>query len=448
MIDILRVAIVGAGPAGAYAADALQKAHSGPLQIDFIEKMPAPFGLIRYGVAPDHPRIKAIVDTLTKLLSSPSVRFFGNVELGCDIQLDDIRGVYDAVILATGASRDRSLTIPGCDLIGNYGAADFVGWYDGNPDSPRSWPLDTPDVAVIGAGNVALDITRILAKSAAELASTEIPGNVEHGLEHSQVQRVHLFSRRGHLDTKFSPLEARELGESENFSVSVTGIDSGDGRSAPTRQAQQVADVMSSYLEHPQPTAPRQVILHFHQRPVRIDGVDGRVNAIVTERTRVDEHGNVVDTGDLTTTPVNAVYRAVGYRSEAVAAVPFDNSRYIVPNQAGRVVGVDGVHLSGLYVTGWIKRGPTGLIGQTRADARETVTNLLDDIAHDAKAVPAAGDLVSVLQRASIDYTTWDGWTALDAHERSLGQKRRRGRTKVVDRDAMVAISTTGSSDK
>src|SRR3954464_9264179 len=220
----LRVAIVGAGPAGIYAADALLKsdvATAPGVSIDLFERMPAPFGLIRYGVAPDHPRIKGIITALHQVLDKPQIRLFGNVDYPTDLSLDDLRAFYDAVIFSTGATADRDLRIPGIDLAGSYGAADFVSWYDGHPDVPRTWPLDASSVAVLGVGNVALDVARILAKTADELLTTDIPDNVYQGLKASPITDVHVFGRRGPAQAKFTPLELRELDHSPNVEVVV-----------------------------------------------------------------------------------------------------------------------------------------------------------------------------------------------------------------------------------
>jgi ferredoxin--NADP+ reductase len=246
----LRVAIIGAGPAGIYAADILDKSDT-EVQIDLFERMPAPFGLIRYGVAPDHPRIKGIVNALHRVLDRPGIRLLGNIDYGTDLKLDDLREFYDAVVFSTGASADRNLNVPGIDLPGSHGAADFVSWYDGHPDVQRTWPLEARSVAVLGVGNVALDVARILAKTADELLSTEIPPNVYEGLKASPVTDVHVFGRRGPAQAKFTPMELRELDHSPNVEVIVDpeDIEFDDGSIAAIRSSKQIDMVVKTLQE-------------------------------------------------------------------------------------------------------------------------------------------------------------------------------------------------------
>ncbi|MBT2483860.1 MULTISPECIES: FAD-dependent oxidoreductase [unclassified Microbacterium] len=447
----LRVAIVGAGPAGIYAGNLLANAHAG-VEIDLFESLPAPYGLIRYGVAPDHPRIKGIVNSLHEMLDAfPSegaarrtIRFIGNVEVGRDIALDELRERYHAVILATGAIRDAALDIPGVDLPGSYGAADFVAWFDGHPDVSRTWPLDASSVAVIGNGNVALDVARVLAKHAVDLRTTEVPDNVLAGLESSAVTDVHVFGRRGPADIKFTPIELRELGEVRDVDLVVHGedFDGVDAATAPTNQLKVMLRTLNSWRDRPVGAASRRLHLHFWHRPVEIIG-EREVEGIRFERTRIEsagtDAGKLVGTGEFRDYAVQAVYRAVGYYGTRVAGAPFDEARGVVPNDGGRVDGE-----AGLYATGWIKRGPVGLIGHTKSDALETVTHLVADAAAGILTSPAVeGDVLDLLDARETAYTTWDGWLALDAHERRLGETHThaRERVKVVPREEQVAVS-------
>lgn len=440
----LRVAVVGAGPAGIYAADFLCKSGT---DVDIFERMPAPFGLIRYGVAPDHPRIKGIVAALHRVLDKPGVRLFGNVHYGMDLKLDDLREHYDAVIFATGAVQDRPLDIPGIDLDGSYGAADFVSWYDGNPDVPRTWPLHASSVAVLGVGNVALDISRVLAKSADELLSTEIPDNVYDGLRGSAVTDVHVFGRRGPAQAKFTPLELRELDHSPTFEVVVDpeDIEFDDGSMTVIRGSKQVDMVVKTLQEwaiRERRPHTRRLHLHFFHSPVEVLGAGGVVTGLRTERTELTGDGNVRGTGRFHDWDVQAVYRAVGYLPSHLADVPFDHDSGTVPHESGRVLDIDDNQLEGVYVTGWIKRGPVGLIGHTKGDAAETVGSLLTD----APNLPYAPQrhprtVEELLAARGISYTTWDGWLQLDAHERALGEQRGRDRIKVVEHAEMVRVS-------
>ncbi|MBN9169693.1 MAG: FAD-dependent oxidoreductase, partial [Microbacterium sp.] len=382
----LRLAIVGAGPAGIYAADILLKAERKfDVSIDLFDQLPAPYGLVRYGVAPDHPRIKGIITALREVLDRGDIRLFGNVRFGEDITLDDLKQHYNAVIFATGAIRDADLGIPGIDAEGSYGAADFVSWYDGHPDFPREWPLDAASVAVIGNGNVALDVARMLAKHAVDLLPTEIPDNVHAGLEASAVTDVHVFGRRGPAQVKFTPLELRELGELRDVDMVVYDEDfdydeASKAAIASNKQVMVIDRVLQSWRQRPSVNnargeASRRLHLHFYARPVEVRKDDaGRVAGIVYERTRPDGQGGVVGTGELREVPVQAVYRAVGYFGSPLPGVPFDKRHGVIPNREGQVLSKDSnQRVSGIYATGWIKRGPVGLIGHTKSDAMETI---------------------------------------------------------------------------
>ena len=453
----LRVAIIGAGPAGIYAgnilASAVREAGS-EVNIDLFDALPAPYGLIRYGVAPDHPRIKGIVNSLHEMLDSGAIRFIGNVNFGVDVSLADLRAHYHAVIFATGAARDADLDIPGIDLPGSFGAADFVSWFDGHPDAPRDWPLDATDVAVIGNGNVALDVARVLAKHADDLLSTEIPGSVYAGLAGSPVTDVHVFGRRGPAQVKFTPIELRELAEVPDVDVIVYDEDftldeHGDQLVAANNQLKVMTRTLKGWLDREPTGASRRLHLHFWHSPVAVSG-DGRVEGMRFERTEPTGDGGVRGTGQFLDYPLQAVYRAVGYRGSALPEVPFDTGRGVIPNAAGRVTDATGAPLPGLYTTGWIKRGPVGLIGHTKGDALETIASLVADIA--LLPEPVVGDpdaIVDVIAGRGIRFTTWAGWLALDAHERMLGETDTspvvRERVKVVSRGAQVEISRAGS---
>ncbi|MFF3465212.1 FAD-dependent oxidoreductase [Streptomyces sp. NPDC002619] len=448
----LRVAIVGAGPAGIYAADALLKSEVAAepgVSIDLFERMPAPFGLIRYGVAPDHPRIKGIVTALHQVLDKPQIRLFGNVDYPKDISLDDLRAFYDAVIFSTGAMADRDLSIPGMELDGSYGAADFVSWYDGHPDVPRTWPLEAEKVAVLGVGNVALDVARILAKTADELLPTEIPPNVYDGLKANKALEIHVFGRRGPAQAKFSPMELRELDHSPNIEVIVDpeDIDYDEG-SIETRRGNKQADMVAKTLENwairDVGDRPHKLFLHFFESPAEIVGEHGRVVGLRTERTALDGTGNVKGTGTFKDWDVTAVYRAVGYLSEKLPKLPWDIESATVPDEGGRVVEESGAHLQSTYVTGWIRRGPVGLIGHTKGDANEAVANLLDDHANGRLHTPDSPGPEAVdafLAQRNVRFTTWEGWYRLDAAEKSLGEPQGRERVKIVEREDMLRES-------
>ncbi|QOR72916.1 FAD-dependent oxidoreductase [Ruania alkalisoli] len=450
----IRVAIVGAGPAGIYAADILSKSDL-EVEVDLFERLPAPYGLVRYGVAPDHPRIKGIITALYKVLQRGDIRLIGNVDFGTDLTLEDMRQYYDAVIFSTGAIRDADLNIPGIDLDGSYGAADFVSWFDGHPDVPRTWPLEAQHVAVLGVGNVALDVARILAKHVEDLMPTEIPANVAEGLAKSPVTDVHVFGRRGPAQVKFTPLELRELGHVPDVDIVVypEDFDFDEGSEEAIRSSNQTKQVVKTLtdwtLRDPSElTASRRIHLHFLHKPHEVLGADGKVVGLRTERTELTGDGNVRGTDQFEDFEIQAVYRAVGYFGSPLPDVPFDDGAGVIPNDGGRVLGADGEHIPGLYTTGWIKRGPVGLIGHTKSDAAETIRHLVEDVTsgfEDGTLTPAPerdpNAIIERLENQGVPYTTWQGWELLDAYERSLGEEQGRERVKVVPREEMTEIS-------
>ncbi|WP_165069099.1 FAD-dependent oxidoreductase [Marisediminicola senii] len=443
-----RLAIVGAGPAGIYAADILLKAERKfDVSVDLFEQLPAPYGLVRYGVAPDHPRIKGIINALRDVLDTGRIRLFGNVLYGRDITLDDLRHHYNAVIFATGAARDVNLDVPGIDLDGSYGAADFVSWYDGHPDYPREWPLTHREVAVIGNGNVALDVARTLAKPADDLLETEIPANVYAGLKASPVTDVHVFGRRGPAHVKFTPLELRELGELRDVDMIVHDEDfdldpASKAAIETNKQIFVLNKVLNSWRDRTPTGASRRLHLHFWARPVEILGENGAVTGFRYERTTPDAAGGVTGTGEIREVPVQAVYRAVGYFGSPLDAIPFDERRGVIPNREGQVIDDDDELVHGVYATGWIKRGPVGLIGHTKSDAMETVKHVINDQANWwLPAAPEESAIVELLDSRGIKYTDLGGWHNLDQHEIAQGVAQGRPRVKIVPRDEMVAVS-------
>ncbi|BDI21367.1 FAD-dependent oxidoreductase [Herbiconiux sp. L3-i23] len=444
----LRLAIVGAGPAGIYAADLAIKAERAfDVSIDLFERLPAPYGLVRYGVAPDHPRIKGIISALREVLDRGDIRFFGNVEYGVDITLDDLKRHYNAVIFSTGSFGDAPLDIPGIELDGSYGAADFVSWYDGHPDVPRTWPLEAKEIAVIGNGNVALDVARILVKHPEDLLPTEIPDNVYEGLKASPVTDVHVLGRRGPAQVKFTPLELRELGEVPDVDMIVYDEDFDYDEASKTaiatnKQVFVMDKVLNQWRQRETGTASRRLHLHFYAKPLEVLGEDGKVAGFRWERTEPDGEGGVRGTGEIRELPIQAIYRAVGYFGSPLPEIPFDEKRGVIPNREGQVLDDADEPLNGVYATGWIKRGPVGLIGHTKSDAMETLGHVLNDQGNwwtptepEESAVPA------LLESRGVEFTTVDGWHLLDAHELALGEKVGRTRIKVVPRDEMTAIS-------
>ena len=444
----LRLAVIGAGPAGIYASDLIIKAQRDfDVSIDLFDLLPAPYGLVRYGVAPDHPRIKGIIRALYEVLDRGDIRFFGNVKYGVDITLDDLKRHYNAVIFATGAIKDADLNIPGIDLDGSYGAADFVNWYDAHPDFPLTWPLNAKQVAVIGNGNVALDVARILVKLPEDLLSTDIPEHVYEGLKKSPVTDVHVFGRRGPAQVKFSPLELREA-------LHVNGVqsivydedfqfDEGSEKALESNnQIRVMVKTLQDLKENPQPPQERRLHLHFFHSPVEVVGENGKVSAVRFEKTKLDGTGNVVGTEEIVEYPVQAVYRAVGYFGSEIDGIPFDRKYGVIANQEGRVVDSAGSHIPGVYCTGWIKRGPVGLIGHTKADAIETIGHLIQDQGSWWKpSEPDEAQILNTLRQRGVDFMDWSQWLRVDLEEKQQGQKRGRERLKLHDRKQMMAIS-------
>lgn len=443
---MLNVAVVGAGPAGVFTADILRQ-QGLPTRVDLFERLPVPFGLVRYGVAPDHPRIKAIIDSLHRVLDRGDIRLVAGVEVGSDITVGDLRDAYDAVVFTTGADRDAPLPIPGIDLPGSFGASAFVSWYDAHPDVDRSWPLDAEHVAVIGAGNVALDITRMLAKHADDLLPTDVPDHVHADLRASVISDVHVFARRGPAEAQFSPLELRELIDVPGVDVIVDPADmvfdrSSEALMASSNQSRILARTLQELAERDPASsrASRRIHLHFMQAPVRLDGA-GRVESITVQRTRHLPNGTVEGTGQLRHYRVGQVYRAVGYASSPVPGVPFDAIRRVIPNDKGRVLDHDGAPIPGLYVSGWIKRGPIGLIGSTKSDSLQTVSQLMEDVRSRALTGAERDPLAPLLERVGVRAIGWDGWLRVDEHESTLGAGRGRARIKVASREDLAAIA-------
>jgi len=443
----LRLAIVGAGPAGIYAADILLKHERAfDVSIDLFERLPAPYGLVRYGVAPDHPRIKGIINALKDILDTGQIRLFGNVNYGTDITLDDLKRHYHAVIFATGAMEDADLDIPGIGLEGSFGAADFVSWYDGHPDVPRDWPLDATEIAVIGNGNVALDVARMLIKHPDDLLPTEIPDSIYEGLKASPVTDVHVFGRRGPMQVKFTPLELRELGELNDVDMVVYDEDfdydvAAKEAISSNKQLVVIDRIFQSWRQRETGNASRRLHLHFYAKPLEIIG-NGAVSAIRYERTEPDGAGGVRGTGEIREVPVQQVYRAVGYFGSPLDGIPFNSRHGVIPNHEGQVLNDANHVVPGVYATGWIKRGPVGLIGHTKSDAMETIQHVVKDQATWwSPSEPEEEAVTALLSERGVPFTDLSGWQRLDAEEKRRGEERGRERLKIIPRDEMLGIS-------
>ncbi len=453
----LRVAIVGAGPSGFYTAAALLAARpgeSGPaVSIDLFDRLPAPYGLVRYGVAPDHPKIKAVDRVFERLCLDPRVRFLGNVELGRDLTRADLLAHFDQIVYAVGGQSDRRLGIPGEDLAGSHSSTGFVAWYSGHPDFlDLEVDLSCAAAAVVGIGNVAMDVARILARPAADLATTDIADHALEVLRASRVRDVYVLARRGPVQAKCSPPELKELGEIADAGVVVEAADLAlDPASAAEcetdRQAKKNLELLAAYANADGRAAERRIHLRFFAAPVEILGAGGRVAGLVVERTRLVDAGggrlNAVGTGETETLPVGLVVRAIGYRSLPLPGLPFDERNGIIPNEKGRVIDPGtGAPLPREYVVGWVKRGPTGLIGSNKPDGAETAAAMLEDlpaltpVPAEAAAPEAVDALLAARGARPVPFCDWQ---RLDALEVERGRPHGRPRVKLVRVEDMLA---------
>jgi ferredoxin--NADP+ reductase len=459
------VAIIGAGPSGIYAAEALSQQTETPIAVAVLDRLPVPFGLVRYGVAPDHPSIRSIRNTLERTLEKTGVRFYGDVSIGKDITIDELRGAVDAVIYAYGAGADKRLGIDGEDLLGSIAAPEFVAWYCGHPDvhpdldrplaemalggsEQQSAELiaSTRQAVVVGVGNVALDVARVLIKTPAELDDTDMADEVLASLERKTVTDVHVLGRRGPAYTAFTTKELRELGQLSGVDLIIDPADlhldeSSQAVVGRDKVAARNLAVMTEWAARaPVPDAQRRIHFHFWTRPTRIRGT-GRVEQVEVERTRINADGYVEGTGE--TYPIDAqlVVRSVGYRGVSLPGLSFDESTGRVPHAEGRVIR-DGEFSTDEYVTGWIKRGPTGVIGTNKSDAVETVTSLLTDLQH-GKRTPqhSADELDSLLASRGIHPLGMPAWHRIDAAEISLGASHGRQRTTLAHRSELLAAA-------
>ena len=437
--------MIGSGPAGVYAVQALLGSGL-DVDVDVFDQLPAPFGLVRYGVAPDHPKIKSIGRVLHRVLESPRVRFFGNVCYGVDLVAEDLRRHYDAVIHASGAPGERRLGIPGEELPSSRGAAEFVAWYNGHPAGPFDFPLAAGAVAVVGAGNVALDAVRMLATEPGELGRTDVPDAVLAAFRENRATDVYLLARRGPQHARFTTPELRELGALDGVDVVVPPEDlPAEDPPDADRTVRNNLAALRGWAERGPTGAPRRIHLRFWRRPAEILG-DGDVTGVVAERMVGAGDGRVTGTGEHETFPVQAVLRAVGYGGAPVAGLPFDQDAGTVPHDAGRVVDpATGLPVTGAYVAGWIKRGPVGVIGTNKADAAETVRSLVADAPGLPRPAEPDPDAVPALLAArGVPHTGWDGWLRLADEEARAGATQGRPSAKIVDMTAMLRICRGG----
>ena len=444
MSDPLRVAVVGSGPAGFYAADALLKSDDPVVEVDVLDRLPTPWGLVRLGVAPDHENIKAVSRAFEKTAARPGFRFFGNVEVGTTVTHDELLDLYDAVVYTVGAQTDRSLDIPGEDLPGSWPATAFVAWYNGHPDfQDLEFDLDVERAVVIGNGNVAIDCVRMLGLTAEELAPTDTTDPAMEAIIASPLQEIVMLGRRGPAQAAFTPPELQELGELAGADVIVDAKEleldpaSEAALEHDRERARRNVDILREFARRRPEGKPRRLVLRFLTSPVAIVG-DGKVEAIEIVRNElIEEGGRIVarPTGDTETIPCGLVLRSVGYRGVPIAGVPFDDRACVIPNETGRAVGAERT-----YCAGWIKRGPSGVIGTNKKDATETVEVLLADAR--AGKLTRSGDrtLDELLDEKGVEYVDYAGWQAIDAAERAAGDPLGRPRVKLTTWERLLDV--------
>jgi ferredoxin--NADP+ reductase len=445
----LRIAVVGSGPAGFYAAEALL-AHPAPTLVDVYDALPAPFGLVRYGVAPDHPKIKNIIARYEKTAAHPGFAFFGNVTVGKDISVEEMRRFYDGIVFANGAQTDRRLGVPGEDLPGSYTATEFVAWYNGHPDyQDRQFDLSHECAVVIGQGNVAVDVARILCKTVDELKNTDITARALEVLAESRVREVRMIGRRGPVQAAFTPPEMKELGEFGDCDLVVDPAELAlnDASRAELevlkwREAQKNYALLRQAAATAAESKSRTLRIQFYRGPKELVG-GPRLNGVVLERNSLSgEPGSqkAVGTGVTELVPCGVLFRSVGYRGVPLAGVPFDEKNGIIPNVEGRVVE-KGQPLSGLYVAGWIKRGPSGIIGTNKPDSFETVKSLLADVPSLTRcADPSRDALVAFLRGRGVRIVNYEDWRRIDAAEVERGAPIGKPREKFTSIDEMLGV--------
>ncbi|MDD5303589.1 MAG: FAD-dependent oxidoreductase [Elusimicrobia bacterium] len=447
----LTVAIIGAGPSGFYAAEALLKAPGLTVRVDIYDRLPTPFGLARGGVAPDHQKIKSVTAVYEKVAMDPRVRFFGNVMLGRDVKIEDLRTRYDQVVYAVGCESDRKMSIPGEDLGGSYSATEFVGWYNGHPDHRhKKFDLSCENVAVVGIGNVAMDVTRLLACDPERLAKTDIADYALEALRKSKVKTVWLLGRRGPAEAAYSPVEIEEFGKLEGCDLVIKPEEAVVGavshlETADANDKKKVAYVQEHATKGEGKQA-RKIRLRYCVSPVEIVGEGGKIKSVKLEKNKLIDDGKggakCVGVGEFETIPAGMILRSVGYRGIPIPGVAFDDKSGHIPNKDGRVV-TGGAPLPGEYVVGWAKRGPSGLIGTNRADSVLTVQSMLEDLkAGRLSAGPVDASLEAapkLLASRGVNVVSYAQWKKLDELERSRGAAKGKIREKFTSIEEMTA---------
>lgn len=446
----LRIAIVGAGPAGFFAAAALLAQAATPVQVDLFDALPAPFGLVRFGVAPDHAKIKSVTKAFEKTAADPRFRFLGNVTLGKDVSRDELLACYDRVLYTVGAQSDRKLGVEGEDLAGSFSATEFVAWYNGHPDfADRHFDLSCSAVVIVGVGNVAMDVARILAKTPDELASTDIAAHALDALRESRIRDIYILARRGPAQAKFTNPEVKEFGELESAVPQVIAAEldldevsqaQADGDKTTGRNI----EILRSFVGREASEGQRRVHFRFCVSPTALLGSDGRMTGVRMEQNALTPNGSgdvsARGTGSFSELEAGLLFRSVGYKGTPLDGLPFDARNGVIPNEKGRITqGTGDAAASGReYVAGWIKRGPSGVIGTNKPCAIESAEAMLADAANSGTP-PATGDIDALLAQRGVRVVTFEDWKRLDAAEIADGAAVGRPRVKLATRAAMLA---------
>jgi ferredoxin--NADP+ reductase len=454
----LRAAVVGAGPSGFYVAARLLASATPDFAVDLFDRLPTPYGLVRAGVAPDHPKIKSVTRAFDKTAGHERFRFFGHVEFGTDVTRAELVDRYHVVVYAVGTSTDRRLGIPGEDLPGAHAATEFVAWYNGHPDhSGLEFDLQAARQAVVvGAGNVALDVARMLALAPSELRVTDAADHAIDVLCASGIEEVTILARRGPLQAAFTNPELLEIGELERADVEIVG-----GALDPLSQAaladadktrRRNVEIVGDYAGRPLRGKPLTVRFRFLAAPVElVSGSDGRLTGVRIESNEIVARGDGSlasrGTGLFEELPAQLVFRSIGYRGVPVAGIPFDEVRGVIRNVGGRVCDAGGEPQRGEYVSGWIKRGPSGVIGTNKKDAHDTVERILEDAVAGRVGEPTRDDIEELIASRAIHAVEWDGWQAIDEAETSAGARQGRPRVKLATWESLRAASRTADSD-
>ncbi|MDA0977536.1 MAG: FAD-dependent oxidoreductase [Proteobacteria bacterium] len=454
----LRVAIIGSGPAGFYTVSNFQKQKDLVVEFDMFDRLPTPFGLVRAGVAPDHQKDKSVTRAYDKSAQLPNFRFYGNVEYGQDISLDDLKRHYHQIIFTTGAPFDRNLDIPGEDLDGSFSATEFVAWYNGHPHfADREFDLTQENVAIVGIGNVAMDVARILCKTYEELAVTDIADHALEALKNSKVKNVYILGRRGPAQAAFTPPEIKEMGEFADADVTVLADEAvvdpdseAELEASGDKNARKNVETIQEYAARPIEGKKRLLTIRFLVSPTELIGEDGKVTAIKIVRNKLvkGDDGSIRPkaTGETETIPAGLVFRSVGYKGQPLPDIPYHEDWGTILNEQGRVVEHDGSPVTGLYTAGWIKRGPSGVIGTNKTCAQETVACMVEDLVagkyvepEDA-SIEGAKALIESRQANAISYQEW---LNINDVEISKGEEQGRPRVKFTNVAEMIKVATS-----